>query len=712
MATKAEESFEKPKNKYDVIVIGAGMSGLAAAQKLHQSSLNVLVLEARNRIGGRTHTYVDTKNSVHVDMGATWIHGHKPDNPIARIAIENNFKMILDPEDSNAVYDLEQGGLEIPDPIVEKHYQEFLRKLKTAKRYAQSLNTNISLQEALDHTQSGKWQSYESCDWEDLPQNVKQAAKKLGYNKRNWDSDTDDTAPACEDKDWVDLSKSERHAAKALGYDEKKWDAEGSSNKEDLNGNKPQYDDYDWNELPSKVRKAAIFLGYNQQIWDSDEEVHIEDLYWRELSIEQQSAASVLGYDKTAWEFRIQESIELGTDISSEINYENYDWNELPAEARQAAKVLGYNQKIWDSNKDPPSNNKEWYELSTVERKAVIRLGYTREAWEDSSDSEHDDDDDCYGDRSSRSHYKENDDTRNKLFQYFIGQNCEFDYGGPVETIDASAFDEDREYEGIDAILQGGYKAVVAEFARGLNIQLNVAITKIDHSLSPTGGGNAVIECTNGTVYEADKVICTLPLGVLKNGDVEFVPPLSKPKQNAIRRLGWGTVNKVAVLFDQVFWPQDIKGFGVASSAPKFIYIVNRYAFTGIPMLEAYAVGEHARAMEGQSDEEVIQDLVSILQRIFSTKSFGSNKQIRDRVVQTYVSRWGEEKFTQGAYSYSCPETDGDDYFEFLEPERENGNVLHFAGEHTNRRYRGTVHGAFLSGLGAAEKLLKDSTRN
>ena len=55
-----------------VIVVGGGVSGLAAAQALHRSGVSVVVLEGRDRIGGRTHT-VEVEG-VPVDLGASWIH--------------------------------------------------------------------------------------------------------------------------------------------------------------------------------------------------------------------------------------------------------------------------------------------------------------------------------------------------------------------------------------------------------------------------------------------------------------------------------------------------------------------------------------------------------------------------------------------------------------------------------------------------------------
>jgi monoamine oxidase len=58
--------------RYDVIIIGAGYAGLTAARKLQQAGKNILLLEARNRVGGRIYTkWVDDK--TYVDLGGQWI---------------------------------------------------------------------------------------------------------------------------------------------------------------------------------------------------------------------------------------------------------------------------------------------------------------------------------------------------------------------------------------------------------------------------------------------------------------------------------------------------------------------------------------------------------------------------------------------------------------------------------------------------------------
>ncbi|MGH8048631.1 MAG: FAD-dependent oxidoreductase, partial [Chthoniobacterales bacterium] len=61
-------------NRAEVIVIGAGMSGIAAAQRLARHGLKVIVLEGRERLGGRIWSDRQMRGAT-LDMGACWIHG-------------------------------------------------------------------------------------------------------------------------------------------------------------------------------------------------------------------------------------------------------------------------------------------------------------------------------------------------------------------------------------------------------------------------------------------------------------------------------------------------------------------------------------------------------------------------------------------------------------------------------------------------------------
>lgn len=72
-----QQSSPSLKNHYDVIVIGAGFTGLIAARDLQQKhGLEVLLLEARDRIGGRTWTARVLGEEI--EMGGTWVHWTQP----------------------------------------------------------------------------------------------------------------------------------------------------------------------------------------------------------------------------------------------------------------------------------------------------------------------------------------------------------------------------------------------------------------------------------------------------------------------------------------------------------------------------------------------------------------------------------------------------------------------------------------------------------
>ncbi|MBT4987034.1 MAG: NAD(P)-binding protein, partial [Proteobacteria bacterium] len=82
-AIRADESTSSAKNGQTVVVIGAGMAGLAAAQRLQAGGYNVIVVEGRHRAGGRMWT--DYSLGTAVDLGAAWIHGDAARNPLMKM---------------------------------------------------------------------------------------------------------------------------------------------------------------------------------------------------------------------------------------------------------------------------------------------------------------------------------------------------------------------------------------------------------------------------------------------------------------------------------------------------------------------------------------------------------------------------------------------------------------------------------------------------
>lgn len=69
-------SVSSPPTKTDVVVVGGGFSGVQAAYDLHKSGLNVILLEATHRIGGRSKTIKLASGPGYTELGATWINRH------------------------------------------------------------------------------------------------------------------------------------------------------------------------------------------------------------------------------------------------------------------------------------------------------------------------------------------------------------------------------------------------------------------------------------------------------------------------------------------------------------------------------------------------------------------------------------------------------------------------------------------------------------
>jgi monoamine oxidase len=61
------------QDRFDVVVVGAGAAGIAALRRLEAAGLDVVALEARDRVGGRAHT-IQTTAGFPVDCGAGWVH--------------------------------------------------------------------------------------------------------------------------------------------------------------------------------------------------------------------------------------------------------------------------------------------------------------------------------------------------------------------------------------------------------------------------------------------------------------------------------------------------------------------------------------------------------------------------------------------------------------------------------------------------------------
>lgn len=134
-----------PKANSDaVIVIGAGIAGLSAAQRLHAKGVKTIILEGRDRIGGRIESSRKWAG-VTVELGASWIHGTQA-NPLTNIAKQNDITMMPTDYGNSVVY-RQSGG-----PMSREEHECFFVGLHEMAEDAvcQCQDTDASLREVLE----------------------------------------------------------------------------------------------------------------------------------------------------------------------------------------------------------------------------------------------------------------------------------------------------------------------------------------------------------------------------------------------------------------------------------------------------------------------------------------------------------------------------------------------------------------------------------
>ena len=138
-----------------VLVIGAGMAGLTAAKHLSQAGAKVTVIEARDRIGGRTWTS-DLWPDLPVDIGASWLHG-VTGNPLTVLA--DRISAARTPTSYGRSVSFDQTGRAIDFPAIVKRAGALI---KAARKQADALDQDISLQHAIEA--SAPWQALAAQD--------------------------------------------------------------------------------------------------------------------------------------------------------------------------------------------------------------------------------------------------------------------------------------------------------------------------------------------------------------------------------------------------------------------------------------------------------------------------------------------------------------------------------------------------------------------
>lgn len=275
-----------------------------------------------------------------------------------------------------------------------------------------------------------------------------------------------------------------------------------------------------------------------------------------------------------------------------------------------------------------------------------------------------------------------------RFWTYMLSAFLEFDSGADIGRLSSLDFADDETYKGADLLITNGYDTLASHLAEGLDIRLEQIVGSIDHS------NDTISIVTNTDTFETDILIVTVPLGVLKNASITFVPSLPDGMQGAIDRVQMGAVNKYLLLWDSAFWDTDLQYIGVTpEERGKFNYFLNTRTFSDTNGLMTFTFGDYSVDAENLTDAEITTAIMEHLRAIYPGAPDPST------LLRT---RWNSDPFAFGAYSFATNGSRTSDFDLLAQP---IGNKVFFAGEHTNREYRGTVHGAYESGLREARRI-------
>lgn len=279
----------------------------------------------------------------------------------------------------------------------------------------------------------------------------------------------------------------------------------------------------------------------------------------------------------------------------------------------------------------------------------------------------------------------------NPNVRWIFSAYTEFEYGGSINDISAGLIHEMSGYSGDDVIITSGYDKIIKILAQHLDIRINSPVRSVSYGYSD----HVTVE-TKGETFTSDYVICSVPLGVLKNDSITFSPNLPPYMKTSINKVGFGTVTKLAIKFTSQFWDSDVQYYGtVNENTGRWPLWLNYKTFSDENILMGFCFGDYALTADRMSDQELLNDALEVINNIWEDDVTDVQAILR--------TSWLKDPFSLGAYSFPASQNTEEDFENLFEPQNER---LFFCGEHTNLLYLATTHGALLSGIRAANQII------
>jgi len=241
--------------------------------------------------------------------------------------------------------------------------------------------------------------------------------------------------------------------------------------------------------------------------------------------------------------------------------------------------------------------------------------------------------------------------------------------------------------------LREGYGRLFEAIAEGLPVAREAAVSQVDHR------GRAIrLETACGTVT-ARRVIVTVPTSIIAHEIIRFDPPLAD-KLAAAAGLPLGVDDKLFISLEGQLpgVEHDTYLVGSTRSRETMSYQVRPL---DRPAIYCFFGGRFAAALEREGEAAMFAFATGELARLFGDD-------IRKRMAPLAATAWQQDPWSRGSYSFALP-GHADDRAVLAAPVDDR---LFFAGEACSPNFFSTAHGAWLSGIAAAEAALASLRAN